>query len=991
MINDNNGFGRNLGRPIQDNNRIIYIEPNDLNGHINGAPVTPDYSDYCIWCNLVVEKTSRIKNDREGGNEIFHITWDASRSEGTEYLSFFRGFNEDYNYLTTDYTDIDFNTIKTRTMIEGLGIESINVSLSNYYVPEVTINFIDVRGSGFFGREEATHETLDLASLDKNKRGESIDNFYNCFVTFPYPRFKLQIKGFYGKPVTYQLSCSSFTGSLDANSGDFRLTAKFIGYQYSIMGDIPLEFVLAAPICSYVGRDYWQKHVNTEEWRLPNGETPRELVYVFNDLQSAIQNAPANQLQKVYLTGSEQSVINECIKTKSKIEILKNKIKVFKESIRFLFGKDYVLETDVLKEETKTEQMICFSNKETINLTNNVCKHYNNLVKELEDYVKLYPSEPSYDGQCIGMNHKPSKGEDKWETITIKLSPFFHFENNSITCIAPTSVGSVLNKLINKDSGCYEAEVYDMYGLHGISNEEKYTTTAVSQDLSKVISEKVTTSSKIYQNKCQYACIIDFNGISLLIKKILGMLDQREKNNTIALENTQNNAIKSLVGFTPYIGTFFKVVMCHLETFVHIMYSVADVIYDIQRGDRTFSNLGITPQQTDVLNNEFVPPWPDVYKVNVERYNTVTSNTTEIEQRGYNNNTDEDIFARGWVGDFLGVVEWEEQKFIEAFYLALLNVHEIRNNDLNGGSSAITQNVIPLTANDLINRIPNYIYESPEHLASYLGLRIFELINIYHNGDVSNENLSIFGKVDALNFVKNSKSLLQIQQLADTGGLVEEIVKIITGQKEGRDVVFPYEFFKTEPGKEKMYSENTGKLTYSYMLNKDGHGIIPKIDNICSVNIMNNMYEWEMGDKGYQVFICETKEDNNVFQTKSNCLHTQNTTEFLKNNGNEDKLENYINENYFTVIDSNASINSLVDVYKNIEKSEDNEYKNIVKDYWFNVMNTVDYQKENSEVLDKYKPLSGYDIEYKYQISYNGIIPDNIDINVIKNKYENVL
>ena len=34
-----------------------------------------------------------------------------------------------------------------------------------------------------------------------------------------------------------------------------------------------------------------------------------------------------------------------------------------------------------------------------------------------------------------------------------------------------------------------------MYGLPGISNEEKYTTSSVSKDLSKVINEKVTTSS----------------------------------------------------------------------------------------------------------------------------------------------------------------------------------------------------------------------------------------------------------------------------------------------------------------------------------------------------------------------------------------------------------------------------------------------------------------------------------------------------------------
>ena len=988
---DNNGFGRNTDRPI--NNRIIYVEPNDINGNINGAPVTPDYSDYCIWCNLVVEKTSRIKNGQTGTNETYHITWDASKSEGTEYLSFFRGFNEDYNYLTTDYTEIDFNTVKSRTMIEGLGIESINVSLSNYYVPEVTINFVDVRCSGFFGREEATHNTFDLVNLDKNKRGETIDNFYNCFVSFPYPRFKLQIKGFYGKPVTYQLSCSNFTGNFDNDTGNFKLTAKFIGYQYSIMGDIPLEYILAAPLCSYVGRDYWNKHVNSEEWRLPNGETPRELVYVFTDLQSAIQNAPANQLQKVYLTGAEQSVINQCIKTRSKLEILKNKFKAFKESVKFLFGKDYVLETDVTNENTQNEQMICFRKEDNINLTNTVCKHYNNLVKELEEYIKLYPSEPSYDGKCIGMNHKPSKGEDKWDLIKVKLSQFFDFTNGEIRCIAPTTITKALNRLIkNNSESCYEAEVYDMYGLPGISNEEKYTTSSVSKDLSKVISEKVTTSSKIYQDKCQYACIIDFNGATLLINKLLKDLNEKEKEANNALETHQNNAIKNLVGFTPYIGTFFKVVMCHLETFVHIIYSVADVIYNQQRDDRTFANLGIMQEQTDVVRGEFVPPWPDVYKINVERYNTETSDTTEIEQRSYTNNTDEDIFARGWVGDFLGVLEWEEQKFIESFYLALLNVREMRNSDLSSGGNNIVKNIIPLTANDLLNKIPDYIYESKEHLAGYLGLRMFELLNIYHNGNVSQDNISIFGEVEALNYVKNSKSLLQVQELLDSSdNLVDEFKNILTGNKEGRETIFPSEFCKNSNESQNIYTEKNNEWEYSYMLNKDGQAIIPKDDNICSVNNMNNLYEWEMGDSGYQLFKCKINEINNKLETKSSPLHTQNVEKFLESNGINDKCENYINENLFTVIDNNSSVNSLVETYKTIEKTEENTYKNIKDTYWFNIMNTVEYQDENKELLDKYKSLYSYEIENKYIIGNNGVIPEDININDIKNKYENVL
>ena len=65
--------------------------------------------------------------------------------------------------------------------------------------------------------------------------------------------------------------------------------------------------------------------------------------------------------------------------------------------------------------------------------------------------------------------------------------------------------------------------------------------------------------------------------------------------------------------------------------------------------------------------------------------------------------------------------------------------------------------------------------------------------------------------------------------------------------------------------------------------------------------------------------------------------------------------------------------------------------KNIKKDYWFNIINTVEYQDENKELLDKYQSLSTYNIESKYIIGNNGVIPEDININDIKNKYENVL
>ena len=46
--------------------RIFYVDPNNTNGSINGVPVTPDYSDFCIGFDLMVRVVPRVKKNDYG-------------------------------------------------------------------------------------------------------------------------------------------------------------------------------------------------------------------------------------------------------------------------------------------------------------------------------------------------------------------------------------------------------------------------------------------------------------------------------------------------------------------------------------------------------------------------------------------------------------------------------------------------------------------------------------------------------------------------------------------------------------------------------------------------------------------------------------------------------------------------------------------------------------------------------------------------------------
>ena len=105
-------------------------------------------------------------------------------------------------------------------------------------VPEVTIEFVDVRGVALFAQKEyyETNKNIDNAVSSGNKV-DVANTFFQCFFTFPYPKFTLMVKGFYGQPVSYELTCADFRARFDSSTGNFSCTAKFVGYHFSFLND----------------------------------------------------------------------------------------------------------------------------------------------------------------------------------------------------------------------------------------------------------------------------------------------------------------------------------------------------------------------------------------------------------------------------------------------------------------------------------------------------------------------------------------------------------------------------------------------------------------------------------------------------------------------------------------------------------------------------------------------------------------------------------
>ena len=204
MVTTKNKF-HNVGR-------LWYVEPNDAYNPLpNGIP--HPYEDYCISVDLSVEFGNRASCGVAGGDESVGQVYTYSSDRGS--ISFIGGTN---GYLTTNYTDIESTNPEGNTN-ECLGIESIQVAYTSWYVPQVTIKFVDVRGASLMGAQEQGYvRTLreDISNGHYDDTHIEGGSFFKALFSFPYPLFKLKVKGFYGKEVTYNLSVEKFEATFNS-------------------------------------------------------------------------------------------------------------------------------------------------------------------------------------------------------------------------------------------------------------------------------------------------------------------------------------------------------------------------------------------------------------------------------------------------------------------------------------------------------------------------------------------------------------------------------------------------------------------------------------------------------------------------------------------------------------------------------------------------------------------------------------------------------
>jgi hypothetical protein len=215
------------GEDAKSFGNVLLIDPNLVNTNqtmINGIP---QYQDMFIFAELVAKSRGRtvIETNNSG---LYTLSNDSSQKD---IVINFMGNNQDSsqsnpNYLrfTTNWYD---GSTGDRQQTEGFGISSIKVLVNSSFIPQVNIQFIDLRGLAFFNQNNSP---------------------YRILFNFPPPIFYLTLKGYYGKPLTYQLHLVKYTTEFKAENGNFIIDAQFIAMTYAPLTDVLFRYVVNFPL-----------------------------------------------------------------------------------------------------------------------------------------------------------------------------------------------------------------------------------------------------------------------------------------------------------------------------------------------------------------------------------------------------------------------------------------------------------------------------------------------------------------------------------------------------------------------------------------------------------------------------------------------------------------------------------------------------------------------------------------------------------------------
>ena len=232
---------------VVDQQNVVHVDPNtvlDQNGQLQSRLV--DHENLVMYVNLEADLVPRSvlysESEKSTLTSLASGTFNMMRNQGdknefennfdtnwTETFVPISSKQDTINAFVNAFAGTNLNRAKSYDpTAQTFGIESINIVVKGASnIPQVSINFIDVRGKTLFDSPE--------------------NSPYKAFFHQPWPIFYLTVKGYYGKAIRYRIQLVDFKTKFNGNTGNFEISTKFVGSTYAFLNDILLQNIVNAP------------------------------------------------------------------------------------------------------------------------------------------------------------------------------------------------------------------------------------------------------------------------------------------------------------------------------------------------------------------------------------------------------------------------------------------------------------------------------------------------------------------------------------------------------------------------------------------------------------------------------------------------------------------------------------------------------------------------------------------------------------------------
>jgi hypothetical protein len=517
-------------------------------------------------------------------------------------------------FTTTNWTGIGGES-SSGGVLEGFGIKSIDIKYNASLVPVVDITFTDVRGAGLFD------------TIKDNDRQSP----YSIFFKMPYPIFKLSVKGYFGQSVEYCLHMVNWNSNFDGSTGNFDITANFLGFQQAFLNDMNMGNVIA--------------NVNTEEGRTQLDS----LNWTYKDKAGNDFTIP-EEIRKIddfFLKIAKLQIDAEVLKSDSKgfdeLKDLNGQRKLLRQLQSFIGApiakdsKEDVPDIDYLKQKNSTTITDGNSIKDTILIKNNnylvirdyliinsinitAYKNYiSTLTNGINEY-KAYIAKEDIDKTKI-------KGKDDVKDYDIALSNELmeSFLDDPLTYVDGTTKNS--NSIESKKL----SEILNFMGfpLLQLSLTKDYegsdnNTTFDIKNYNKLKNENAFYSSTLSADTNVF--VVDFRKQRALLQNLIQTLDkaviQKEKQVSEEINTELTNKFSEIGGkkteFGPTIENCFRILANNTQALTATVYEITRKSVNVDFNTRN-DILNENSYDTDIpkhIRETSSVAWPSVYRNN---------------------------------------------------------------------------------------------------------------------------------------------------------------------------------------------------------------------------------------------------------------------------------------------------------------------------------------------------------------------------------------